>query len=226
MNPLDFLHIQLRLEGKQVISDNLLRQVEVIPDEEMPLVAVTFLSSNELVVYYDEAFAQELRDEINKQILSLRFPNINPIVNTLQSHNLKLEIGHYKTYAFPEHYKDMELDEVKRCSNTDPKIQAFDFGGFAEHVYAIERDGRIVSACVSAKENDRCGEAWVLTDENYRHRGLAQKVVSMWAKYLMSVGKVPLYSHKIFNNGSAQLAKRLGLEPVFEEITVSPADIS
>lgn len=222
MNPLEYLHFQLRLEGKEVVNGNLLRQVEIVPDEEMPLMAIASLSSNEMIAYYDEALAPELRDELERQISALGFPNIDPIIAILQANNFKLEICHYKTYAFPDQYKNIEVDEVKRYPKTEPKIQAFDFGGFNEHVYAIERDGKIVSACVSAKENDCCGEAWVTTDENYRHQGLAQKVVSAWTRDLMQAGKIPFYSHKISNLGSAKLARRLGLEPVFEEIIISP----
>jgi hypothetical protein len=222
MNPIDFLHLQLRMEGKEVVNGNLLRQVEIVHDEEMPLAAIASLSSDELVLYYDESLSTELHAELDRQIPNISFPDIDPVINVLQSHSFKLDIGHYKTYVFPAHYKDIETDEVKLYPRTDPKIQAFDFGGFTEHVHAIERDGMIVSACVSAKENDHCGEAWVLTDENYRHQGLAQKVVSIWARDLILSGKIPLYSHKITNIGSAKLAHRLGLEPVFEEITVSP----
>jgi len=225
MNPVDYLNIQLRLEGKEVIHGNLLRQVEIVPDEEMPLAAVASLSTNELALYYNETLPSELCDELDRQIPDLIFPDLDPIINVLESHKFKLDIGHYKTYVFPEHYKDAKADEVKLYPKNDPKIQAFDFGGFSEQVHAIERDGKIVSACVSAKENDRCGEAWVLTDENYRHQGLAQKVVSIWARDLMLAGKVPLYSHKITNIGSAKLARHLGLEPVFEEITISPVAV-
>ena len=32
MNLLDYLHLQLRLEGKEIIRGNLLTQVEVVPD--------------------------------------------------------------------------------------------------------------------------------------------------------------------------------------------------
>jgi len=225
MNHLEYLHLQLRLEGKEVIHGNLLRQVEIVPDEEMPLAAIASLSTNELVLYYDETLPSELHDELDRQIPDISFPDLDPIINVLQLHNFKLEIGHYKTYAFPEHYEDAKAEEVKLYPKTDPKMQAFDFGGFTEQVHAIERDGKIVSACVSAKENERCGEAWVLTDEDYRHQGLAQKVVSVWARDLMLAGKLPLYSHKITNIGSAKLAKRLGLEPVFEEITISPVAV-
>jgi len=221
MNPLEHLHLQLRLEGKEIINGNLLRQVEGIPDEEMPLVAISSLATNELFLYYDESLSTEIRDELNQQIPALNFPNIDPIIKILQAHNFQLEIGHYKTYTFPNWYENIKADEVKWYPRSDHKIQAFNFGGFTEQVHAIEQDGKIVSACVSAKENSRCGEAWVTTDENYRHQGLAQKVVSIWARDLMLAGRIPFYSHKITNIGSAKLAKRLLLEPVFEEITIS-----
>lgn len=221
MNPLECLHLQLRLEGKEVINGKLLRQVEVVPYEEMPLMAIASLSTNELVVYYNETLSPEFREGLGEQVYGLNFPNVDTIISLLKSQNIEVEVGHYKTYTFPEHYKNMEADNVKLLPKSDPKIQAFDFGGFTEQIHAIELDGKIVSACVSSKENDRCGEAWVFTDPDHRHQGLAQKVVVMWAKDLMTVGKVPFYSHKIINFGSAKLAKHLKLEPVFEEITIS-----
>jgi hypothetical protein len=221
MNPLETLHLQLRLEGKEVVHGNLLRQVEVVPDEEMPLVVIASLSSQELVVYYDEALSPELRDGLGKQVRSADFPNTGPIIATLHQRYLKLEIGHFKTYTFPEPYKGLIFDEVSQFHNADPKVQAFGFDGLAEQIHAVERDGRVVSACVSSRENEFCGEAWVYTDEGHRHQGLAQKVVGAWAGSLMSANKVPFYSHKIDNIASAKLAKRLGLEPVFEEIVIA-----
>ena len=119
----------------------------------------------------------------------------------------------------------MEANEVKLYSKTDPKIQAFGFDGFTEQVHAIERDGGVVSACVSTRENAHCGEAWVFTDPSCRHQGLAQKVVSAWAKSLLSVNKVPFYSHKMDNIESTKLAKMLNLESVFEEITISRMNV-
>lgn len=225
MDPIDYLHLQLRLEGKSVVDGNLLHQVEVIPDEEMPLVVIASLASSEVVLYCDEMLLPETRGEIISEIRLLSFPNIEPIINVLQAQNFIVEVGHYKTYTFPGDYKDVKTGEVKLYPKSDIKIQAFGFDGFTKQVHAIERDGRIVSACVSAKENDHCGEAWVFTDENYRHQGLARKVVSIWARDLLYAGNFPFYSHKITNLGSEKLAKRLGLEPVFEEITISHMNV-
>ena len=220
MNPLDYLHLQLRLEGKEVVKDNLLRQVEVVPDEEVPLLLIAQLVDEQLVVYFDEALQIELREELISRIPSPKFPNIDPLFAILEQRHIQYEVGHYKTYIFPEQFAFFKDEAVTCYSRYAPKVKDFGFDGFAESVYGVEEDGRIISACVSARENDFCGEAWVYTDSEYRQQGFAQKVVSAWAGSLISDGNIPFYSHKMENIASARLASKLGLQPVFEEIAV------
>lgn len=221
MNPTDYLHLQLRLEGKSVIGSNLLRQVEEVPGEEMPLLLIAQLADGKSVTYVNEALDPELQEGLVKRVRSVQFPQIGPLLQFLTIENISFETGHYKTYWIPAHAAVFADEEVTCFSREDPKVQAFGFGGFAEWVYGIEQGGKIASACVSARENDFCGEAWVFTDPAYRHHGLAQKVVCTWAKGLISSGKVPFYSHKIKNVASARLAKRLGLQPLFEEMVIA-----
>lgn len=224
MEPRAYLHLQLRLEGKQVFHECLLRQVEVVPDEEVPFMLIAKLANQEMVVYYDEAISSGLQKELAASISDVRFPNVDPLVDILEEHNFQYEVGHYKTYVFPS--TSGNDGEVLCLSKQDSRVRAFGFDGFAQHVYAIERHGRLVSACVSTRENDRCGEAWVYTAPEYRGQGFAQKVVKAWAGSLMEPGKVPFYSHKIENAVSAHLAGKLGLQLVFEEIAIAHADES
>ena len=221
MNPLDYLHLQLRLEGKEVIDGNLLRQVDVVPGEELPLMILAQLAEEQVAAFYDELLSSEIYTRLNRQIGSIEFPKVASILRLLQSRGYTLQVGHYKTYVFPANYQWPTFEEVKQVSKCDPKIQAFGFDQFAEEVYAVEQDGKIVSACVSARENDFCGEAWVFTAAPYRRQGFARKVVSTWARSLISADKIPFYSHKIENTASAKLANRLGLQPIFEEIAIS-----
>jgi GNAT superfamily N-acetyltransferase len=221
MNPLDYLHLQLRLEGKQVIDANLLRQVEIVPGEELPLMILAQLAQERVAAFYDESLTSEIRTRLNGQIGSMEFPKVDSILRFLQSLGYTLQVGHYKTYVFPADYHRLTFEEVKQFSKRHPKIQAFGFDQFAEEVYAMEQAGKIISACVSARENDFCGEAWVYTDDPYRRQGFAQKVVGIWARNLISANKIPFYSHTIENTASANLAKRLGLMLVFEEIVIS-----
>ena len=196
-----------------------MRQVEVVEDEEMPLMLIAQLANKELVAYYDEAISIDLKKELAANLFEIGFPKVDPLLNVLQSYHLDHEVVHYKTYIFPSQpSKDMS---VTCLSKHDPNVKAFGFDGFAENVYALERAGSILSACVSTRENVKCGEAWVYTDVAYRHQGFAQKVVSAWAGSLMDAGKVPFYSHKLENTASANLAGRLGLRPVFEEIAIT-----
>ncbi|HSK88166.1 MAG TPA: hypothetical protein VK880_07420 [Anaerolineales bacterium] len=44
MEPLAYLHLQMRLEGKVPVNTCLLRQVETVPDEELPLMPVARLA--------------------------------------------------------------------------------------------------------------------------------------------------------------------------------------
>jgi hypothetical protein len=194
--------------------------VEVVPDEEMPLIVIAQLADKQLFAYYDECMQPELQTELEKQIQDIVFPAIDSILDFLKTQNIPFDIGHYKTYIFPAHAANA-INDVKCRSKQDSLVQTFGFGDFAEQVYAIERDGRIVSACVSTRENGHCGEAWVYTDPAYRRLGLAQQVVGMWAQQITELGKVPFYSHKIDNIPSATLAKRLELQPVFEEIVIT-----
>lgn len=223
MNPLEYLHLQLRLEGKEVIHGNLLRQVEIVPNEEMPLMLIGFLSTQEQVAYYDELLPSTLLGDLNGKFHFVLFPDIGPVLHFLQSQGFNVNVGHYKTYIFPAYYKTLASEGVAKYARHDPKAKAFGFDGFSGEVHAIEREGRIVSACVSTRENGQCGEAWVFTDPQYRRQGFARQVVSAWSRDRIATGKVPFYSHRIENTASANLARRLGLVPVYEEMVISYA---
>jgi hypothetical protein len=221
VNPIDYLHLQLRLEGKSVIGEDRLRQVEEVPGEEVPLVLLARFADGNLVAYFDEILHPDLQGELDRQIPRLDFPHVDPLLDFLQEQNLPVETGHYKTYLLPTRTGDFEDKGVDIRSREDPIVQAFGFGGFAEEVYTIEREGSIASACVPVRENDFCGEAWLYTDPAFRRLGLARLVVGAWARGMSRKGKVPFYSHKLENTASAHLGARLGLEPVFDEIVIS-----
>lgn len=221
MQPLAYLHLQLRLEGKEIVRGSFLREVEAVPGEEMPLMLIAQLTNASLVAYYDEALGRDLQETLAASFVDIEFPNIDPLRNVLKNWNLQFDVGHYKTYVFPS---IPVHDEAVLClSKHDKKVKEFGFDGFAEQVYVIEKEGKVLSACVSARENERGGEAWVYTTPEYRQQGFAQRVVKAWARSLMCAGKAPFYSHKIENKASANLAGRLKLEPVFEEIVISRA---
>ena len=85
-------------------------------------------------------------------------------------------------------------------------------------IFAILADGVMISGCSSSRENTRCGEAWIWTDERFRGRGYASRVVTAWAEDLHQQGKIPFYSHLIENTASEHVARKLGLVPFASEI--------
>ena len=85
-------------------------------------------------------------------------------------------------------------------------------------VFGIVLGDRLVSACASVRENDRCAEAWVWTLPDSQRRGYARQVTAAWAHDLQRHGKVPLYSHVVDNQASAGVAKSLGLHHVFTAV--------
>lgn len=217
MDPLTCLHLQMHLEGKALVGQSSLRQVEAVPGEELPLVLTARLSTGELIAYYDEAIPPHLQKELAASG-DIEFPNVDPLFHILKQHHIAFALEHYKTYIFAT--LPSEEQGISCLSRDDPKVKAFEFDHFGPQIYAVERDRKLVSACVSVRENQKCAEAWVFTDPAYRHRGFAQAVVRAWARGLMKQGKVPFYSHKVDNLPSARLADRLGLQPVFEQIAI------
>jgi RimJ/RimL family protein N-acetyltransferase len=217
MRSLEYLHLQMQLEGKGIFNGCFMRQIEIVPEEELPLILIARLAAGEIITYYDEALSPDLHKEL--AATDIEFPYVDRLLDVLKKYKIRPEVGYFKTYVFPSR-PAQEMDVI--ClSKHDPQTKAFEFDGFAEDVFAIDQNGALVSACVSTRENKKCGEAWVYTIAEYRHRGCAQKVVKAWARSLMDAGKVPFYSHKIDNEASASLARKLSLRPVLEEISIT-----
>lgn len=219
MQPLTYLHLQLRLEGKEVIHGTFLREVEAVPGEEVPLMLLAQLADGTLVAYYDEALERDLQETL--ATTTTKFPDIGSLLDILKTRNVQFNVGHYKTYVFPS--QPVPDRDVLCLSKEDQRVKAFGFDGFAEQVYVMEKESKVLSACVSARENETCAEAWVYTAPDHRQQGFAQRTVSAWARGLIRAGKVPFYSYKIENAASARLAGKLKLQPVFEEIAISRA---
>jgi hypothetical protein len=230
MHPLTYLHFQLQLEGMVVVDERLRRDAQVVPEggasaspaaQSMPLLMISRLTTQEVVAYYHESMEKGLQKKLAVCIERLEFPNIAPLLELLNSQGVQAEASHFVTYVFPPQAANFTDRMVLRYRKQDLRIQAFGFNTFNEYIYGIEQGGRVVSACVSTRENELCGEAWVQTAPEYQRQGLAGKVVKAWAKSLMLMGKIPFYSRKADNAASASLAKRLGLQFIFEQINIS-----
>ncbi len=219
MDSMEYLHVQMELEGLHLNQDGLITSFGLEHDDQL-LVIIAQTMDGRTVTYLHEMLPVQLREELSVHKSQVSFPKIDALLHLLDSYAIRYKMGHYKTYVFPQHYAEADTSRVTCFQRDDPKIQSFGFDQLADTVYAVEQDGVILSACVSVRQNAKCAESWVLTASEHRRRGLAQLTVTAWAKNVMQDGIAPFYSHKIGNTASAHLAIKLGLIPVFEEIGI------
>lgn len=76
---------------------------------------------------------------------------------------------------------------------------------------AIVEEGRAVSVCRSVRITPAVHEAGVETLPDFRGKGYAKDVVAGWARFVQSLGAVPLYSTSWENTASQAVAKKLRL---------------
>lgn len=76
---------------------------------------------------------------------------------------------------------------------------------------AIIMDGRAVSVCASVRRSAAAHEAGVETAPQYRGRGLAPRAVAAWARAVLTMDRVPLYSTSWQNEASRNVARKLGM---------------
>jgi hypothetical protein len=217
MKPLEYLLLQMELEGIKKISSHLITRMSQDIDD-FPLVLFACTSDGESLVCFDDLIAEEIRSNLSKDDLPAF--KVESAIEVFKQYGVSTKASHFKTYVFPDRVRPVNTETVKCFSQDDPKIIAFGFNGLSDKVFAIENEGAIVSACVSSRQNSKSAEVWVFTHPDHRQKGLALQVVMAWARNMRKEGLVPFYSHDIENTNSAFLAKRLNLIQVFEETVI------
>jgi hypothetical protein len=87
-------------------------------------------------------------------------------------------------------------------------------------VVGVVKDGRVVSACFSARKTSSASEAGVATEEPYRGQGLASLAVAAWCDAVERAGMQPLYSTSWDNVASRAVARRLHLVAYAETLSI------
>jgi RimJ/RimL family protein N-acetyltransferase len=217
MNPLGYFHMQLNLEGIRRKGGILL---ESIPAESGDFLLALFVKSADGQTDFLQSgeLPAEFGRMLKRDAKEIPSPDIAFLADLFSGAGPAVRVEHFQTYAFPEYSCEPETTAARCLSKHDSRVVAFGFGGLADEVFAVEEGGKILSACVSVRQNAECAEAWVFTAESHRRRGLARRAVRAWADGVRARNLEPLYSHKMENAASAGLARSLGLTPVFEEI--------
>jgi hypothetical protein len=136
------------------------------------LVLLAQTSNGQTVAYFSDTLPIDLRRELVAGTSKLEFPAVEVLLESIRSYGIQPKVGHYKTYVFPDQYARLESKIVKCFPKDAPKLEDLGFSGFPTTVYAIEQDGKLLSACVSVRQNSECGEAWVFTAPEHRRKGL------------------------------------------------------
>ncbi|HEY7735290.1 MAG TPA: GNAT family N-acetyltransferase [Candidatus Limnocylindrales bacterium] len=87
-------------------------------------------------------------------------------------------------------------------------------------VVGVVVDGAVVAACYAARSRPSAAEAGVFTEAPHRGRGFAVAVVQGWCTAVEHEGRMPLYSTSWDNTASLAVARRLGLMPYAETISL------
>ena len=104
----------------------------------------------------------------------------------------------------PEH-------EVTLLDASDPRLPDWVIGHFTGEAWVVLEDGKVRSAAVLKRYDDRVREISVGTAERARGRGLARSVVAAAARAVLSQGRAVLYNHAPDNFASAKVAESVGL---------------
>jgi ribosomal protein S18 acetylase RimI-like enzyme len=85
----------------------------------------------------------------------------------------------------------------------------------------IECDGRPVAACHTLPESAGIGQVMgVITDPEYRGRGLGRAVVAGLCRMLLADGLTPRLFYETLNNTTASLYRSLGFEDLLAYLTI------
>jgi predicted GNAT family acetyltransferase len=83
--------------------------------------------------------------------------------------------------------------------------------GPAAPTFVIGRDGVVVAACMSGRENEEAAECYTFTEPAFRRQGFGQRVTVAWGQAVLQSCKIAFYSYAQDNRASQALAKSLSL---------------
>jgi GNAT superfamily N-acetyltransferase len=192
--------LQLELECVRVTADHTLVPIPC-PNPDGPARFVVAHYANGWHVY----FRHDMSDQLRRQLAALppeqAFHDRDRVKALLAQDAPCAEIWAGKAYTFPAMPDSAPCPEVVRLDGHESGLTA----------YGASAGGRTVATCSSSRENDRCAEAWVHTEPEFRRRGYARLVTAAWAQDIQRQGKIPFYSHLIDNAASRGVARSLGL---------------
>lgn len=158
--------------------------------------------ADDYATYFRHDLPPSLRTALAALPPALAFEDHAAVQRLLAQYAPYGEVVCFKSYVFPERLTPAPSPLVVRLPQPNRPGQTR---------FGVVVGERLVGACESARENERCAEAWVWTLAEFRRRGYARQAAAAWGQALQGQGKVPFYSHKVGNAASEAVARSLGL---------------
>lgn len=227
INPKPCFYAQIGLEGLQIVNGNKIVKIhtdhfdiEKNENAKPPkVIAVNF--GKEINIFYSNTMPNSLVANLEELKKHSFIDEQKKVIDILKENKQFNEAEHYIAYVFPNDVKVNTKNTKIFIGSDDEAIKKFDptFHKKYPVVYAVMQDNEIAACCVSSRENDKAGEAWIFTLPKYRKQGFGLKAVQLWAIELQKKGKIPFYTHEVSNIASQKLAEKLNLIKVFENVS-------
>ena len=121
-----------------------------------------------------------------------------------------------------ESFDPSMYDAFERCRMWSEPVRlkrAFEQAVAAQGAWVVICDGRLVSKCDILRRTRHCSEVnEVITDPAFRGEGIATAVVSAATEWLISKGRIPIYTATAGNVPSLRLAQTLGYRTVADTV--------
>jgi hypothetical protein len=216
---LEYVEIQLALEGIGLDARQQLVRIPAAVAEEIPRLYICRLSTG-WSRYYRSDLPDSIVEDLERLTDEACFEQQSTVRCILDRQASCFDVWTGTSYTFPT-VPTTPAPDVSRLEEADrPLAVAFDpdLAVFRAPIWAVLVDGRVVSTCVSAREDEVAAEAWVQTAPECRRRGLARQVTAAWARDVVGRGKTAFYSHRRENLASRGVAVSLGLRPFVDAV--------
>jgi hypothetical protein len=209
---LEYVELQLALEGIGIDARRRLIRIPASAAEDIPRLYVCRLGSS-WARFYRSDVPDLVVDNLDAVSDDTCFANEHRVRSILDPHFPCTDVWAGPSYLIADLPPALSHPEVVRLVEPNLQLSAGLDPGLVDGcrpVYAVIVGGRIVSACVSARENPQAAEAWVQTAPAFRRQGFARHVTAAWARDVLAMGKVAFYSHGRDNVASRAVAASLG----------------
>jgi hypothetical protein len=173
------------------------------------------MTRNATFKFFKSDLSQPLIDEINR--ITQSDVSILNVCKILEKYKSLKNVWIGPAYSFPEIVSTNSDQNIFSITDYNRHYLARYFSNVYDNyeyrypITAFIVDGDAISICCSARKSSRAIEASLNTIEQFRGRGIANKVVTAWSREVTNLGYIPLYSTSWDNLNSQRVAQKLGL---------------